>query len=120
MLVIRSLSKSVPGTSQARRTLFSALDLDVAAGEFVAIMGESGVGKSTLLNLIAGLDTPDRGSIAIEGKELAGLDETAAEHYRRACDALEEREDLTILSSYAPRLGRKLCSLGRLDGYHLR
>jgi tetratricopeptide (TPR) repeat protein len=47
--------------------------------------------------------------------ELAGLDETAADHYRRACDALEEREDLTILSSYAPRLGRKLCRLGRLD-----
>jgi class 3 adenylate cyclase/tetratricopeptide (TPR) repeat protein len=47
--------------------------------------------------------------------ELAGLDETAAEHYRQACDALEEREDLTILSSYAPRLGRKLCRLGRLD-----
>jgi putative ABC transport system ATP-binding protein len=84
MLVIRSLSKSVPGTAQARRTLFSALDLDVPAGEFVAVMGESGVGKSTLLNLIAGLDTPDTGSIAIEGKELAGLDDDRRTLLRRS------------------------------------
>jgi len=84
MLVIRSLSKSVPGTSQARRTLFSALDLDVAPGEFVAIMGESGVGKSTLLNLIAGLDTADTGSIAIGGKELAGLDDDGRTLLRRS------------------------------------
>jgi putative ABC transport system ATP-binding protein len=55
--------------------LFTDLSLQLAAGELVAIMGESGVGKSTLLNLVAGLDTPDAGSVRLDGADLAALDE---------------------------------------------
>jgi putative ABC transport system ATP-binding protein len=60
------------------------IGLEVARGEYVAIMGESGVGKSTLLNLIAGLDAPDRGSIMLDGVEVTALDDAARTLLRRA------------------------------------
>jgi putative ABC transport system ATP-binding protein len=58
-------------------------DLDVAAGEFVAVMGASGCGKSTLLNMIAGLDRPDEGDVVVAGTDLAGLDENGLAVLRR-------------------------------------
>jgi putative ABC transport system ATP-binding protein len=57
----------------AGRPLFEGLNLELAAGAYVAIMGESGVGKSTLLNLLAGLDEPDTGRVMLEGMDLAAL-----------------------------------------------
>ncbi|UJP03447.1 MAG: ATP-binding cassette domain-containing protein, partial [Nitrosomonas sp.] len=54
------------GYAEGRKVL-TGLSYTLKAGEYVAIMGESGVGKSTLLNLIAGLDTPDSGEIRING-----------------------------------------------------
>jgi putative ABC transport system ATP-binding protein len=68
----------------ASRTVFEEISLELAAGEYVAVMGESGVGKSTLLNLIAGLDIPDRGRVLIEGRDLAVLDDAARTRLRRA------------------------------------
>ena len=79
LLMVRALAKSVPGP----RLLFDCLDLQVGAGEVVAIVGESGVGKSTLLNILAGLDDADSGAVAIEGVELVGLDEAARTKVRR-------------------------------------
>ena len=79
LLSVTGLKKSVPGG----RVLFDNLDLSMAAGEFVAIMGESGAGKSTLLNLIAGLEVPDAGRIAIDGVVLEGLDDDARTVLRR-------------------------------------
>jgi putative ABC transport system ATP-binding protein len=79
MLMLCGLTKSVPGG----RVLFQDLDLNVAPGEFVAIMGESGVGKSTLLNLVAGLDRADAGSVVIDGVALEPLDDDRRTLLRR-------------------------------------
>lgn len=79
MLTLSSLKKAVPGG----RVLFDGLNLDLQAGLFVAIMGESGVGKSTLLNLVAGLDQADGGDIAIDGQVLSLLDDDARTRLRR-------------------------------------
>jgi len=63
--------------------VFSEVNLQVAAGEFVAILGESGVGKSTLLNCIAGLDIVASGSVHIAGTEITTLPEAQQALFRR-------------------------------------
>jgi putative ABC transport system ATP-binding protein len=82
MLDVRNLAKTFGGPS-GRRVL-DGVQLRVQPGEYVAIVGESGVGKSTLLNLIAGLDVPDSGQILLEDRDLAQLDEDARTRLRRA------------------------------------
>jgi putative ABC transport system ATP-binding protein len=54
-------------------TPLESLDLEVPAGEFLALMGPSGSGKTTLLNLISGIDSPSSGRLVIHGTELSGL-----------------------------------------------
>jgi len=81
MLIISELSKSFGG--RRPRQLLRRLSLEVQRGEYVAIRGESGVGKSTLLNLVAGLDQPDSGSIMLDGTEVTALDDTARTLMRR-------------------------------------
>lgn len=78
MLELDQLTKSYGG-----RTVLSQLSHVFHPGEFVAIMGESGVGKSTLLNLIAGLDTPDAGRVIVDGAPMSSLDDDAATRLRR-------------------------------------
>jgi putative ABC transport system ATP-binding protein len=63
--------------------VFTDVSLDVAAGEFVAIMGESGVGKSTLLNCMAGLDHWDQGRVLLAGHDLGSLNDDARALLRR-------------------------------------
>ena len=65
------------------RPVLRGVDLCLRPGEYVAIMGESGVGKSTLLNLIAGLDAADGGRLLIDGIEIDALDDNAATLLRR-------------------------------------
>jgi putative ABC transport system ATP-binding protein len=81
VLSLRDVSKSFTGPRPL--AVLRGLSLDVGRGEFVAVMGESGVGKSTLLNLIAGLDRPDSGRVAIDGVDLASLDDDALTRLRR-------------------------------------
>jgi putative ABC transport system ATP-binding protein len=78
MLQLNQLAKRY-GTE----AVFSGVDLVVAHGEFVAVLGESGVGKSTLLNCIAGLDTVDPGSVSIAGTEITALGEAQQALFRR-------------------------------------
>ncbi|WP_145648037.1 ABC transporter ATP-binding protein [Pseudoduganella lurida] len=82
MLELRALTKSYA----AGHPVLDRLSYRFAAGEFVAIMGDSGVGKSTLLNLIAGLDHPDPSAepaILVDGIAMASLDDDAATRLRR-------------------------------------
>ncbi len=65
------------------RLVLNAVSLELGAGEYVAVLGESGIGKSTLLNVIAGLEPVDAGSIAFCGAELTRLDEDAIARLRR-------------------------------------
>jgi putative ABC transport system ATP-binding protein len=78
LLEVRTLAKRY-----ADAAVFEGVDLDVERGEFVAILGESGVGKSTLLNCIAGLDSVDAGSITIDGVRVDTLPEPEQALLRR-------------------------------------
>ena len=77
-LRVHNLSKHYGSTP-----VFANVSLDVAPGEFVAIVGESGVGKSTLLNCMAGLDHWDSGSVQLAGQDLAKLNDDARALLRR-------------------------------------
>lgn len=66
-----------------RPPVFEDLNLELAGGEYVAVMGESGVGKSTLLNLLAGLDRPDSGRVRLLGLEISAMDDDATTLLRR-------------------------------------
>ncbi len=77
-LVVTSLSKRYDTTA-----VFANVSLTVSAGEFVAIVGESGVGKSSLLNCMAALDEWSEGSIVHEGVDLGALGEVQRAHWRR-------------------------------------
>jgi len=79
---VRGLTKSY-GLGEARIDVLRGVNLDVAAGEICAVMGPSGVGKSTLLHLVAGLDEPDSGTIEVLGTKLTGLDDRARTLIRR-------------------------------------
>ena len=83
LIRIRGLAKSYHRGEQDIAVLLG-IDLDVAAGEFVALMGPSGSGKSTLLNLIAGIDQPSAGTIEIGGVDIATLGEGELADWRAA------------------------------------
>jgi putative ABC transport system ATP-binding protein len=83
MLAMRDLSR-VYRTDTIETTALDGIDLDIADGEFVAIMGPSGCGKSTLLNVIGMLDSPTSGSYVFNGQEVAGLSESKLAEVRKA------------------------------------
>jgi putative ABC transport system ATP-binding protein len=82
LISIRDLVMRLPSGDRTI-TILDGIDLDVAAGEVVAITGPSGSGKSTLLGLIAGLDRPTAGSIVLDGADITRLDEDALARLRR-------------------------------------
>src|SRR5436305_14038663 len=62
--------------------VFEGLDLDVERGEMLAIVGPSGIGKSTLLHLLGGLDRPDAGRIRVDGRDMTSLSNDELARYR--------------------------------------
>ena len=110
MLELKAVTKTLGG-----RTLFSELTLAVPAGRFVAIRGESGTGKSTLLNLVAGLERPESGEIRLDDVELTRLDDDARTHWRRdklgfVFQAFHVLPHLTILDNVALPLRLQGCA----------
>ena len=82
MLSMREVAR-VYRTDTVETTALDGIFLDVADGEFVAIMGPSGCGKSTLLNVIGMLDSPTSGSYIFNGTEVAGLSESKLADFRK-------------------------------------
>ena len=82
VLSIRDLSRYyIEG--DRRHVVLDGAATEIRRGEFVALLGPSGSGKSTLLNLVSGIDTPDAGSIDIDGVRVTDLDERARTLFRR-------------------------------------
>ena len=81
MLEVKQLSYRVR-CGEEDITILDRLDLSVASGESVAITGSSGSGKTTLLGLLAGLDLPTAGTIAVDGQEISAMDEDARARFR--------------------------------------
>jgi len=82
MLEIKNVSK-IYGEGEAKVVALNKVSLQVAKGDFIAIMGPSGSGKSTLLNIIGGLDRLSNGEVILEGKRIDNLDENALVDIRR-------------------------------------
>ncbi len=71
-IAIEAISRAYPAPGGGQTTIFSDLWLSVAQGEFVCIIGHSGCGKTTVLNILAGLDRPDEGVAIVDGKAIEG------------------------------------------------
>ncbi|MEQ6201509.1 ABC transporter ATP-binding protein [Sulfitobacter sp. HNIBRBA2951] len=82
LLDVQNLTKSYAGNDGPVPVL-RGIDLEVAAGDTLALTGESGSGKSTLLHLIGGLDTADAGRVVLEGQDIASLDDAGRAAVRR-------------------------------------
>jgi putative ABC transport system ATP-binding protein len=96
--------------------VFSGVDFTLARGELVAVLGESGVGKSTLLNAIAGLDRAEAGSVELDGAALPWHDEAALAHWRRAhLGFVFQAFHVLPHLSVAQNVGLPLLLLGRPD-----
>ena len=83
MVAVRDVYKSYRRGAQVVPVLLG-IHLEIAAGEFVALMGPSGSGKTTLLNLIAGIDRPDEGHLLVAGTDITQLNETDLAQWRAA------------------------------------
>ncbi len=82
LLEVIDLWKSYPTGARERLQVLQGLELTVEAGEVVAIVGESGTGKSTLLHLLGALDRPDRGEVRYQGRNIFELDDEALAAFR--------------------------------------
>jgi ribose transport system ATP-binding protein len=110
LLALRGVRKTFPGV-----VAVAGADLDVHAGETVALVGENGAGKSTLIRVIAGAHRPDAGQVLLDGRDLAGLSPAAAARAGVAViyQELSQVPGLTIAENLF--LGRERSLLGPLD-----
>src|SRR5690606_6301469 len=82
VLALSAIRKTVSGTTPL--TILEQVDLNVVAGESLAILGRSGSGKTTLLSIMAGLDVPSDGEVMLQGSRLSSLDENRRASVRRS------------------------------------
>ncbi|HEY6415629.1 MAG TPA: ABC transporter ATP-binding protein [Acidimicrobiales bacterium] len=120
VLQARGLRKQY-GSGQALVRAVDGVDLDIAAGETVAVMGPSGCGKSTLLHLLGGLDRPSEGEVQLDGRRIDRMSERALARLRRTVvgfvfqafhlmdelTALENVELPGLLAGSSPRAARR-------------
>ena len=81
LIVLRDVAKVYPGAA-GPFTALADINLEVAAGEFLAVVGQSGSGKSTLLGLLAGIDRPTRGAVEVAGTAVQTLSEGEMSRWR--------------------------------------
>jgi putative ABC transport system ATP-binding protein len=112
VLVVENVGKSFT-TAQGTLPVLRGVDLQVATGTSLALMGESGSGKSTLLHLIAGLDRPDSGRIEVAGEALTGRNEADLARWRREGIGLVFQQ-YNLISSLT--VGANLAFQARLAG----
>ena len=127
LLVVDQVSLSYPGS--VGRVALDSVDLAVEAGAFVALLGRSGSGKSSLLNLVAGLDRPSRGRVTVAGTAISDLPEPALARWRavgigivfqffQLLPSLTIAENVMLPMDFAgviPRRGRRARALDLLD-----
>jgi putative ABC transport system ATP-binding protein len=82
-VAVRGLVKNYREAGR-RHEVLRGIDLDIAPGECVALVGRSGSGKSTLLHVMAGIDVPDAGRVIMDGKDICGLSERERTLFRRS------------------------------------
>lgn len=115
VLSLRSVTKRYE-TAEGPLTVLNAVDLDLAAGQSLALTGESGSGKSTLLHLAAALDAPDEGEVTIAGHRLSGLnDGSRAEVRRTRVGIIFQQYNLVPSLSVAANLSFHARLAGRRD-----
>lgn len=115
LLRVSQLRKAYP-TPQGPLPVLRGVDLDLAAGETLALMGESGSGKSTLLHLIGALDHADAGEIRLDGREITRLPETARAALRReTIGVVFQQFNLIASLTVAENLAFQARLAGRLD-----
>jgi len=73
-IAVRDVSVSYPAGAGTQKTVLSHVDLEIRAGEFVVVLGETGCGKSTLLRMVLGQEFPSSGTIAVDGKKVTRID----------------------------------------------
>ncbi|QDA36120.1 ABC transporter ATP-binding protein [Paracoccus liaowanqingii] len=112
LLALRDVSKTYPG---AAAPVLRGVSFDLDRGRMLALMGESGSGKSTLLHLIGGLDTADRGQVAINGTDLTPLDDAGRAGLRRGTVGVIFQQFNLVPSLTA---GANIAFQARLSGRH--
>lgn len=110
MIRIRGLARRL-----GRKQVLAGLDLDIATGETVVVLGPSGTGKSVLLKHVIGLMTPDAGSIEVEGREIVGLKERELDDVRKGFGMLFQGGALFDSMTVGENVGLALREHARLD-----
>jgi putative ABC transport system ATP-binding protein len=115
LLEIRDLKKSYAGP-EGQVAVLRGVDLDLEAGQTLALTGESGSGKSTLLHLVAGLDRADGGTIGLAGQEVTALDDRGRAALRRGTvGVVFQQFNLIPALSVAANIGFQARLAGRED-----